>query len=59
MAVSTEIARLRRATEDFVANVDADLRSRSGLTPADRRTLRAEIESCTQLLDELHSKLAG
>jgi hypothetical protein len=59
MAVSTEVSRLRRATEDFVANVGADLRSKTGLSTAEKRTLRAEIESCTQLLDELRSRLSG
>jgi hypothetical protein len=59
MAVSTEISRLRRATEDFVANVNVDLRAKAGLSSADKRTLRAEIEICTQLLDELRSKLGG
>jgi hypothetical protein len=59
MAVSTEISRLRRATEDFVANVGTDLRSKAGLSDADKRLLRAEIEACAQLLDELRSKLSG
>jgi|ThiBioDrversion2_1041553.scaffolds.fasta_scaffold27280_2 hypothetical protein len=59
MAVSTEISRLRRATEEFVVNVSGDLRSRAGLSEADRRLLRAEIEACSQLLDELRTKLSG
>jgi hypothetical protein len=59
MAVSTETARLRRVTEEFVAGVKSDLKSKQGLTPAERRHLRAEIEHCTQLLDELRSSLSG
>ena len=59
MAVSTEVMRLRRATEEFIANVGADLRSRGGLSEADRRTLRAEIEVCSQLLDEMRSRLSS
>ena len=59
MAVATEIARIRRATEEFVTNVNVDLRSRAGLSASDKRQLRAEIEACSQLLDELRSKLSG
>ena len=59
MPVATDAARLRRATEEFVAGVNADLRSKAGLSAIDRRRLRAEIEACTQLLDELRSKLSG
>jgi hypothetical protein len=58
VAVSTEIARLRRVVEEFVAGVSADLRSKQGLSESDRRTLRAEIERCTQILDELRSNLS-
>jgi hypothetical protein len=59
MAISTETARLRRVVEEFVAGVSADLRSKQGLSPSEKRMLRAEIERCTQLLDELRSGLAG
>jgi hypothetical protein len=59
MPVAIDAARLRRATEEFVAGVSADLRSKAGLTEIDKRRLRAEIETCTQLLDELRSKLGG
>jgi hypothetical protein len=58
MAVGTEVARLKRATEDLVAGVTADLKSKAGISPADRTALRAEIERCTQALDELRSKLS-
>jgi hypothetical protein len=57
MAVSTEIARLRRVVEEFVGGVNADLRSKQGLSEQDKRSLRAEIERCTQLLDELRNTL--
>ncbi|HQZ13886.1 MAG TPA: hypothetical protein PK286_13470 [Devosia sp.] len=59
MAVATEIARLRRATDELVAGVTADLRSKGGISTADRATLRAEIERCTQALDELRGKLSA
>lgn len=59
MSVATETARLRRAVVAFVAGVEMDLRGRSGLAASDRNALRAEIEECTQLLDELRSKLSG
>jgi hypothetical protein len=58
MPVGTEMARLRRSIEELAAGVEADLRSRRGLGPADRRSLRSEIEECVQLLDELRNRLA-
>ena len=59
MPVATDAARLRRATEEFVAGINADLRSKAGLSAVEKRQLRAEIETCTQMLDELRSKLSG
>ena len=58
MAIATEVARLRRATDELVAGVTADLKSKTGISPVDRTALRAEIERCTQALDELRSKLS-
>ena len=58
MPVATEVARLRRATDELVAGVTADLKSKSGISAADRATLRAEIERCSQALDELRGKLS-
>ena len=59
MPVATDAARLKRATDEFIAGVNADLRSKAGLSAIDRRRLRAQIEECTQQLDELRSKLSG
>jgi hypothetical protein len=36
MAVATEVARLRRATDELVAGVTADLKAKGGISPADR-----------------------
>ncbi len=59
MAVATEVARLRRATDELVAGVTADLKAKGGISPADRAALRAEIERCTQALDELRGRLSS
>jgi hypothetical protein len=59
MPAATDAARLRRATEEFVTGINADLRSKAGLSAIEKRRLRAEIETCTQMLDELRSKLSG
>lgn len=59
MAVATEIARLKRATDELVAGVSADLKSKGGVSAADRTALRVEIERCMQALDELRSRLSN
>ncbi len=59
MSVASEIAHLRRAVDAFVAGVNADLGSRTGLSQSQRSQLRAEIETVTQRLDELRSKLGS
>ena len=59
MAVSSEIAKLKRAIDEFVDGVQVDLRSKGGLAQAQRAALRAEIEGCMQSLDELRSKLSA
>jgi hypothetical protein len=59
MPVASEVARLRRSVDDLAAGVEADLHSKKGLSPADRRLLRTEIEICVQKLDELRSVLSG
>lgn len=59
MPVATEIARLRRAVEAFVGGVNADLRTKGAMSTSDRNAVRAEIEACTQILDELRSRLSG
>jgi len=58
MAVASEIAKLKRAVDELVEGVEADLRSRAGIPPGQRASLRAEIEGCTQALDELRAKLS-
>ena len=58
MSVASEIAHLRRAVHAFVAGVSTDLGSKAGLSSSDRTLLRAEIEDCTQRLDELRSRLS-
>lgn len=59
MSVASEIAHLRRAVDDFVEGVGTDLKTRAGLSSTERSRIRAEIERCTQVLDELRSKLSG
>jgi hypothetical protein len=58
MALTSEIAKLKRAVDELIAGAEVDLRSKSGIAPAQRPALRAEIEGCIQALDELRAKLS-
>ena len=61
MAAINEMARVKREVDALVAAVEIDLRpkSKSPMTPAERRFLRSEIEHCAQRLDELRNRLSG
>jgi hypothetical protein len=59
MAVGTEVARLKRATDELVDGVNADLKSKAGMSAAERTSLRVEIERCMQALDELRARLSN
>jgi hypothetical protein len=61
MSAIAEVARVKRdvaSLEEEIA-VSTGARTRSPLSPADRRALRAELQGLIQKLDELHSRLAG
>ena len=61
MAAINEMARVNREVDALVAAVEIDLRprSKSPMTPAERRFLRSEIEHCAQRLDELRNRLSS
>jgi hypothetical protein len=61
MAAINEMARVKREVDALVAAVETDLRprSKSPMTPAERRFLRSEIEHCAQRLDELRNRLSS
>ena len=61
MAAINEMARVKREVDALVAAVEIDLgpRSKSPITPAERRLLRSEIEHCAQRLDELRNRLSS
>ena len=61
MAAMNEMARVKREVDALVAAVETDLspRSKSPITPAERRFLRSEIEHCAQRLDELRNRLSS
>ncbi len=57
MATRTEMAKLMRALDDVRRGVDADLKSRAGISAIEKRALRSDIETCMQQLDELRTRL--
>jgi hypothetical protein len=61
MPAGTEMARLKRNIEALAEAIRLDLKpgSKTPMTPAERRTLRSELQSCMQSLDELGSRLSG
>jgi hypothetical protein len=61
MAAATELARLRREIDTLVEVVNQALRpnAKPGMTPAQRRALKSEIQDCMQMLDELGTRLSG
>jgi len=61
MPAVNEMARLKRDVEALVQAVNLDLRpgSKSPMPQGERRSLRSEIETCMQSLDELRNRLTG
>ena len=61
MPAANEVARLKRTVEELRVVVTADLRpgAKTGITSAERRMLRSEIEHSIQVLDELRTRLSG
>ena len=60
MAVSAEMSRLKRDLDSLVEEiaVNSGPRAKSPLSAAERRTLKAEIQTLIQRLDELAGKLS-
>jgi hypothetical protein len=61
VSTSSELARIRRdvqSLEEEIAGAVAP-RSKSPLSEAERRTVRSELQSLIQRLDELSQRLAG
>jgi len=56
MQATSEIAKLKREIAVLGEIVG---RPRPALTPAEKRSLKSEIERCILELDELRSKLSG
>lgn len=58
MAISSEIAVLKRSIASLKLGVATDLKARPPMPDADRRLLKREIEACMQSLDELRNSVA-
>jgi hypothetical protein len=58
MAVSAEIAALKRSMASLAEEIASDARARRPLSDVDRRMLKREIEGLMQSLDELRNKLS-
>jgi len=59
MAVSAEIAAVKRSMTALISGVNTDLRAKLPMADTDRRMLKREIEALMQDLDELRIKLSG
>lgn len=61
MLAVSELERLRRDIAELSHAIDVNLRpnAKSGVTDKDRRSVKAEIDRCIQVLDELRDKLSG
>lgn len=59
MPAINEMVRLKREVEALKGALELDLRpgSRTAMTPVQRRSMRSEIETCIQQLDELRTRL--
>lgn len=57
MTVRNEINRLLQTVSELETGVHADLRGKAGLSEADRRHARNEIEIAIQRLSELREQL--
>ncbi len=55
MALSSEIAVLKRSIAALRQGVAIDLKAKPPMGEADRRMLKREIEACMQSLDELRT----
>jgi hypothetical protein len=56
-ATTIEMGRLKRVIDEAVRGITADLSSKAKPSQAERQSLRADIDSCIQKLDELRSQL--
>jgi hypothetical protein len=61
MLAVSELEKLRRDVAELSHVIDINLRpgSKSSVTEKDRRSVKAEIDRCIQVLDELRDKLSG
>ncbi len=61
MSVASELTRLKRdiASLDEEIGTSTGPRAKIQLSPAERRSLRAEMQGLIQKLDELAGKLSG
>jgi hypothetical protein len=58
MAISSEIAVLKRSIASLRQGVATDLKARPPMAEADRRMLKRELDACMQSLDELRTSVA-
>jgi len=58
MAISSEIAVLKRSIAALRQGVAIDLKAKPPMGEADRRMLKRELEACMQSLDELRTSVA-
>lgn len=58
MAISSEIAVLKRSITSLRQGVATDLKAKPPMTEADRRMLKRELDACMQSLDELRTSVA-
>jgi len=59
MALSSEIALLKRSIAALRQGVATDLKAKPPMADTERRMLKREIEACMQSLDELRTSVNG
>lgn len=61
MAANIEAARLRRSIAELSAALELDLRpgSKTAMSTAEKRAMKAELQNCMQMLDEISARLSG
>ncbi len=59
MAISSEIASLKRSIAALKQGMASDLKAKPPMPVTERRMIKREIEACMQTLDELRTSVSG
>ena len=59
MAISSEIASLKRSIAALARGLATDLKAKPAMAVTERRMIKREIEACMQTLDELRTSVSG